>query len=91
MNCIRDSFKDISDMEVFALHSENSRRLWLFLGSARRFPRKFLENRGKIDLSQIVKCFEFWDFGHQERQTCLEHWVDTVRDLVPTFCAECLF
>ena len=34
-------------------------------------------------------CFEFQDFGHRERQTCCEAWVDTARHLVPTFCAGC--
>ena len=40
--------------------------------------------------SRIAKCFKFEDFGHRERQTCREPWVDTARVLVQTFCAGCL-
>ena len=37
------------------------------------------------EISRIAKCFEFQDFGHLERQTCRESWVDTAWDLVTTF------
>ena len=35
------------------------------------------------------KCFNFEDFGHRERQTCWEPWLDTAPNLDPTFCAGC--
>ena len=55
------------------------------------------ENSGKIagklqeTISQIAKCFKFWDIGLRERQTCREPWVDITQDLVPTLRAGCFF
>ena len=40
--------------------SEISRRLWLFLGSARGFPRKFQENRGKFHEHFSGQCEELF-------------------------------
>ena len=47
-------------------------------GNSGKVPGKLLEN-----FSRIAKCYKFWDFGHRERQTCREPWVDTAGTLSP--------
>ena len=37
--------------------------------------------------ARIATCLKFQDFGHWERQTCGEPWVDTAPHIVTTFCA----
>ena len=44
-------------------------------GFPRKTPGKSRENCWIF--SRIAKCCNFWDFGHRERQTCREPWVDT--------------
>ena len=47
------------------------------------------ENSGKVQgqlrekLFRSAKCYKFLDFGHRERQTCREPWVDTAWTLSP--------
>ena len=53
--------------------AESFREFW------RKVPGKLLEN-----ISRIAECFKFEDFGHQERQTCREHWVH----IAPGPCAD---
>ena len=55
--------------------------------------RKFQEDHGKIagNFPRITTCFKFQDFEHRERQTCREPWVDTVWNLVQTFCVGCFW
>ena len=43
-----------------------------------KVPGKSLEK-----ITRIAKCYKFWDFGHWERQTCREPWVDTAWTLSP--------
>ena len=78
---------------IAARWSENSRRLWLFLGSWREFcrkvPGKFRENRWKIG-PESRNAINSRISGTRERQTCLKHWVHTSESVKCRF-SKCRF
>ena len=59
-----------------------SGNFWNFSGvpeqTSRKVPGKLLEK-----FPRIANFYKFQGFGHRERQTCREPWVDTALDLVP--------
>ena len=54
----------------------------LFRGSPGKLRKSHRKIAGKFFL-RLAKCYKFQDFGHLERQTCREPWVDTAGTLSP--------
>ena len=88
---VKKHFKALQPVPVRRFKSENSRRLWLFLGSLREFwrkvPGKFRENCWKIFPNrEMLQILGFRAPGKANLPGTLG---PHCRDLVPTFRAGC--